>query len=147
MTKINLKKISLGMLAFMFISFVVQAMSHFVINVEHFSAVEFMRKEPILSLGIATMLIQGAVLSYIYSILTKNGSTIWNGIVYGNLMGIFLVSYIALVEPSKYTVPSVLEWIAVETISGFIQFSLFGLLLGYSILRVRVNLTFISMTG
>ena len=130
MTEINLKKISLGILAFMLVSFAVQAMSHFVINAEYFTEIEIIRKEPIMTLGIATMFIQGAVLSCLYSILSKNGSSVGKGIVYGILMGIFLVSYIALVEPSKYTVPSVSEWIAVESIAGFIQFTLFGLLLG-----------------
>jgi len=76
------------------------------------------------------LLIQGAVLSYVYSILSSNGSSIAKGLTYGLLMGVFLVSYVALVEPSKYAVPSVIQWISVEGIAGLLQFSLFGLLIG-----------------
>jgi hypothetical protein len=47
------------------------------------------------------------------------------------LMGILLISYIALVEPSKYQVPSVTSWMAVEGIIGLIRFAMFGILLGF----------------
>jgi len=48
------------------------------------------------------------------------------------LFGAFLVSYIALAEAAKYSVPNVGSWIAVETGVGFVQFSLAGLLLGWA---------------
>jgi len=130
MADISYKKLFLGILAFVVVSFAVQFMSHFVINERHFSEIGFMRQEPIMALGIVTMLIQGAVLSYVYSILSSNGSSIAKGLTYGLLMGVFLVSYVALVEPSKYAVPSVIQWISVEGIAGLLQFSLFGLLIG-----------------
>jgi len=40
------------------------------------------------------------------------------------------VSYIALAEAAKYTVPSVSRWIAVEALAGAVQFTVWGLLLG-----------------
>jgi len=128
--KTNFKTIILGMLAFVFVSFLVQALSHFVINKEHFAAIDFMRKEPIMAFGVTTMFIQGIILTYIYLLISKKGNSIAFGLKYGLLMGAFLVSYIALVEPSKYAAPSITSWILVEGISGLVQFSLFGLLLG-----------------
>jgi len=47
--------------------------------------------------------------------------------VHGHLA--FLVSYVALGEAGKYTVPSVGTWVVVEVIAGCGQFTLFGLLL------------------
>jgi len=44
--------------------------------------------------------------------------------------GLFLVSYIALVAPAKYTVPSVSSWMMVEGLAGLVQFAIFGVLLG-----------------
>ena len=38
--------------AFMIISFGVQGLSHFVINVDHFAGISFMRPEPILPIGV-----------------------------------------------------------------------------------------------
>jgi len=128
--KTNFKTIILGMLAFVFVSFLVQALSHFVINKEHFAAIDFMRKEPIMAFGVTTMFIQGIILTYIYLLISKKGNSIAFALKYGLLMGAFLVSYIALVEPSKYAAPSITSWILVEGISGLVQFSLFGLLLG-----------------
>ena len=55
--------------------------------------------------------------------------------------GVFLVSYLALVEPAKYAVPSVGAWLAVEAGAGFVQFTLFGLLLAAIRTRVRPTST------
>ena len=126
-----MKRIILGTLAFVFTSLMVQATSHFAVNADHYASVPFMRQNPILALGILTMIFQGAVLSYLYGFYAAGQSTLKKGLLYGILMGIFLVSYIALVEPSKYQTPSFISWMAVEGIAGFIQFALFGILLGF----------------
>ncbi len=128
---INRTKIILGVIAFIAVSFFVQAMSHFVINVEHFAQVTFMRAEPIMALGLLTMLIQAIVLSYGYAVFNHGDRPIFNALRYSMAMGVFFVSYLTLVEPSKYQVPSVLQWALVEGTAGLIQFLLFGLLLGF----------------
>jgi hypothetical protein len=46
------------------------------------------------------------------------------------LFGLFLVSYIALAEAAKYSVPNISEWIGVEFLVGFVQFTLAGTFLG-----------------
>jgi len=125
-----MKKIIIGTLIFILVSFIVQALSHFVINVAHFASISFMRSEPIMTLGIFTMIIQGVVLSYFYRFYKHIDSDWKTGLKYGLLIGAFFVSYIALVEPSKYQVPNITNWILVESIAGLIQFSLFGILLG-----------------
>ena len=125
-----IKKSTLGVFAYISASFLVQAISHFVVNADHFAGIGFMRQEPIMALGIGTMVIQGIVLTYLYTLLSKNGSSVRHGFIFGLLFGIFLVSYIALVEPSKYMVPSISSWVAVEGSAGLVQFGLFGILLG-----------------
>ena len=77
------------------------------------------------------MVIQGAVMSCLMARLAPKTSTISDGLLVSLAFGLFLVSYIAVVEPSKYMVPSISSWIAVEGIAGLIQFSLFGVLLGF----------------
>ncbi len=126
-----MKKHVLTILAFVVVSFAAQGLSHFVINVDHFAAIPFMRQEPILLLGIAVMLIQGLLLSVLYARAYGHDNSVRHGIEFGLIMGLFLVSYIALVEPSKYTAPSISSWIAVEGSVGFVQFGVFGLLLGF----------------
>ena len=78
------------------------------------------------------MIVQGAILAYIFPLFYRSGSPILQGLKYGLLMGLFLGTYIALVEPAKYMAPSVGEWIAVEGLASLVQFSLYGVLLGLS---------------
>ena len=59
--QISAKHIMLGTLGFIVISFFVQAMSHFVINVEHYNSISFARKEPILALGFIFEYVKTAV--------------------------------------------------------------------------------------
>ena len=117
--------------AYLVATFATQALSHFVLNVEHYAAVTFMRAEPIFALGIATMVIQGAIVSYLYSRMSAPRRSIGHAVGFSWLVGSVLVSYIALAEPSKYAVPNVASWVAVELLAGLLQFTAFGVLLGF----------------
>jgi len=125
-----MKKIALGTLSFVIVTFLVQASSHFVINQDHYAAIHFMRPEPIMWLGIGTMLIQGLVLSHLFQSYQTGQDFLKRGWSFGILTGLVLISYIALVEPSKYLAPSINSWILVEGLAGLVQFSLFGIILG-----------------
>jgi len=132
-----MKRILIGTLAYVLVSFASQATSHFAINAEHYASIPFMRTEPIMILGILTMIIQGGVLSYLYGFFSRENTGIGNGLLFGLLIALFFVSYPALVEPSKYIVPSVGAWMAVEGLVGLVQFSLFGTALGWIFSRVQ----------
>jgi len=56
-------------------------------------------------------------------------------VVFAWLVGSILVSYEALAEAAKYSVPSVASWIAVEPAAGCVQFTLYGALLAACIAR------------
>ena len=119
----------LSVLAFVVVSFAVQALSHFVINAQHFASVGFLRAEPIIALGLLVMVVQGAIMSLALAAWRAIPRPI-DGVAVSGAFGAFLVAYIALVEPSKYVVPSVAGWFAVELAAGAVQFAVFGLLLG-----------------
>ena len=125
-----MKKIIVGTLLFIVVSFASQAISHFGINAEHYASVPFMRKEPIFALGFLTMIMQGIVLSYFFILYAKNEYSVKKGLIYGLTMSVLFVSYPALVEPAKYQVPSIASWILIEGLVGLIQFSFFGVLMG-----------------
>ncbi len=124
-----MKKIIIGTLLFIVISFASQAISHFVINVEHYATVPFMRAKPIFALGFLTMILQGIVLSYLFILFSKNEFTFKKGLLFGLIMSALFVSYPALVEPAKYQVPNILNWIIIEGFVGLIQFCVYGILL------------------
>jgi len=132
-----MKKIIIGTLLFIFVSFALQSISHFVINAEHYASVPFMRNEPIFALGFLTMIMQGIVLSYLFIIYSKNEFTIKNGLLYGLIISALFVSYPALVEPAKYQVPNIVSWILVEGIVGLIQFGIFGILLAVTFRKLK----------
>ena len=128
--KANGRFYALAVIAYVFATFSVQATSHFAINVDHYAAIDFMRKDEIMELGILTMILEGAILAYFFPQFYRSGPPILQGLKFSLLMGLFLGGYIVLVEPAKYMVPSVSEWIVVEGLASLAQFSLFGVLLG-----------------
>lgn len=121
----------LSILAFMIVSFTAQGFSHFLINKAHFDAIEFMRPDPIIPLGLFVMVVQGALMSVALQAWKGEAARISDGVWIALFFGGFLVTYIALVEPSKYIVPSLIGWVRVEAIVGTAQFLAFGVLLGW----------------
>ncbi len=120
----------LSIFAFMAISFAVQGLSHFVINKDHFAGIDFMRSDPIIPLGLFVMVIQGLIMTIALKRFAPTGATIRDGLVVSLAFGLFLIAYIAIVEPSKYAVPSISAWFLIEGPVGLIQFSVFGIILG-----------------
>lgn len=75
------------------------------------------------------MIIQGAVVSFVFANSRFGGRSLFDAIKFAWLFGAFLVSYIALAEAAKYSVPSLSSWIAVEIAVSFVQFTLVGVAL------------------
>lgn len=119
----------LSILGYIAATFATQATSHFAIFSKHYTAVAHIKSEPVFVLGFLSMIIQGAVVSYVYASSRFAGRSLFDAIKLAWLFGAFLISYIALAEAAKYSVPSVPSWIAVEIAVGFVQFTLVGLVL------------------
>ena len=122
----------LSVLGYIIATFITQATSHFVIFRQHYAAITHLKAEPIFALGFATMIIQGSVLSYAFANSRFAGRSSMDAVRFTWLFGAFLVSYIALGEGAKSSVPSVPAWIAVEAGVGFVQFTLAGIFLGFA---------------
>jgi len=122
--------IVLTVLAYMIVTFGVQGASHFAINAEHYAAISIMRSEPIIPMGLASMIIQGLLFAYLFPIFNRGPNPIRNGVLFSWALGGFLASYIVLGEAGKYVVPSLGSWIIVELSVAAVQYTLFGLLLG-----------------
>jgi hypothetical protein len=121
---------ALAILAYVAATFAVQATSHFLLGAEHYASVPFMRKDPIIALGLLSMLIQGAVFSALSLRAVRRERAYRDAMVFAWLVGAVIVSYIALGEAGKYAVPAIDRWIGQEVVAGFLQFSLYGALLG-----------------
>src|SRR5688572_11076389 len=123
-------RIALTVVAYVLTTFAVQGTSHFAINADHFAAIPIMRAEPMIPLGLTSMVIQGLIFAWLYPIYDSSASTLRKSIGFSWLIGGFLASYIVLGEVGKYAIPSVSSWIAVEALAAFAQFTLFGVWLG-----------------
>lgn len=120
----------LSVIGFMAVSFAAQALSHFVVNQDHFSSINYFRPNPIISMGLSAMIIQGLVISVSLRLWRGDRASLQDGLGTALLFGVFLASYISLVEPAKYLVPNIGAWMRVETMVSAIQFLLFGIVLG-----------------
>lgn len=123
--------IALTVLAYIFATFAVQAVSHFVIASAHYKSITIMRPEPVVALGFLATIVQGLIFAVLFPLFNRSGSTTRNALFLSWAVGMFLLSYIALAEPAKYQIASIATWSGVETASAAIQFTLFGLLLGF----------------
>ena len=132
-----MQKHVLAVLAYVVATFATQAVSHFGVNAAHYAAVTYLRAQPIFALGVLAMLIQGSISTYAYAQVPQAGRSIGHAVLFAWLVGGILVSYEALAEAAKYSVPSVSSWIVVEVAAGFVQFTLYGALLGW-VHRARV---------
>jgi hypothetical protein len=123
-------QVALTVVAYVLTTFAVQGASHFAINADHFASIPIMRAEPLVPLGISSMVIQGLIFGWLYPAYATGGSTLRKSILFSWLIGGFLASYIILGEAGKYAIPSLSSWIAVETSAAIAQFTIFGVWLG-----------------
>lgn len=86
--------------------------------------------DPVISLGFLAMLIQGALLAYLYPLVARGSSPAFDGVMFGLLMGLFTASSAVVAEAAKQRVTSLTTWLIVESIYYAIQFSLAGLAIG-----------------
>jgi hypothetical protein len=123
-------QVALTVVAYVVTTFAVQGTSHFAINADHFAEIPIMRAEPLVPLGVTSMVIQGLIFAWMYPVYAGGASTLRRSIVFSWLIGGFLASYIVLGEAGKYAIPSLSSWIIVEATAAFAQFTIFGLWLG-----------------
>jgi hypothetical protein len=126
-----MKRHILSVLGYIFATFLVQGLSHFVVFSGHYASISILRAEPNFALGFSSMVIQGAILSFVFVGSRFDTGKLRDAIVLAWLFGVFLVSYIALAEPGKYNAPSVVSWMAVEASAGFVQYTLIGAIYGW----------------
>lgn len=120
----------LTVIAYVIATFGVQGTSHFAVNADHYASIPIMRAEPVVAMGLTSMLIQGSLFAVLFPVYQRRAGSIWSGVKFSWMLGGFLASYIVLGEAGKYAIPSILSWVAVEGVVAFVQYTLFGVMLG-----------------
>lgn len=88
------------------------------------------RQEPVIPLGMLSMLIQGLILAYLYPFFYKAGHPVTQGIKYGLLMGLYMYSVTTLANAAKIMVTSMPVWLGIQALFHTVQFVLAGALIG-----------------
>src|SRR5258706_13131548 len=94
-----MRKHALAVLAYGVATFLTQGLSHFVVNKSHYAGVAYLRPDPILPLGVAAMLIQGTILSYLYVRLGDQQNSFLHAVSFGWWIEAILVIHLAPAEP------------------------------------------------
>jgi hypothetical protein len=93
--------------------------------------------DPVIPLGLTAMLIQGAVLAYLYPRLSRHRHPIADGLRFGVLMGVLMLSSAVIAEAAKQRVASLPTWLIVESGYYLLQFGVSGLCIGLAYGRVH----------
>lgn len=125
------KKYWLAVLAYVFCTFLIAAPWHLVIFKPVYDELAiFTRSEPIIPLGLLSMVMQGLVLSYLYPKFATAGHPVKSGLTFGVLMGILLASSAVFAEAGKQNVTSLSTWLALESVYYLFQFAVVGAIMG-----------------
>jgi hypothetical protein len=133
-----MKKYISATLVYVIISMILGMAWHFVFFKELYDSLGiYNRTEPIIPLGLTSMLVQGLIMAHLYPRWYRNGQPIVEGIKFGLFMGAFLFSVSTLANGAKIQVNSMSTWLAIQTEFHLVQFTLFGAGIGWVYGRVR----------
>lgn len=88
------------------------------------------RAEPIIPLGLLSMVIQALVMAYLFPFFLGDGRPVRRGVSFGALMGVFLFSVSTLANAAKITVSDMGTWLLVQAVFHAVQFIVAGALMG-----------------
>ncbi len=127
----DMKKYWLAVLAYVVCTFLIAAPWHLVLFKPVYDELAiFTRKEPLISLGLISMLTQGLVLSYLYPLFAQGRHSVKTGAVFGLLMGVLLASSAVFAEAGKQNVTSLSTWLMLESVYFLFQFAVVGAVMG-----------------
>ena len=90
------------------------------------------REHPIMPLGIAAIIIQGIVISYLYPfVLKQKENTIFQAIKFNLIIGLMTYTAMGFATAAKIQIEPVSSFLIYHTVFQFIQFSLTGIALGF----------------
>ena len=124
-------QILFGTLAYIIVTFPLAVLWHMKIFRTKYMAWEYFGEDVKPILGLSSMVVQGVVLSYGYSVLNVDHASLIAGVSYSLVMGLFLWSAHVLATMGKSSKVRHFEFFAMETVYLAIQFVIYGALITY----------------
>lgn len=126
----NARRYGLMVIAYIVLTFVIAASWHLVLFKDVYAELAiFTRKEPLIPLGVTSIIMQALVLAYLYSRFFAGGSPLKEGLKFGLLIGVLMASIAVFAEAGKQQVSSLTTWLAFESMYYLLQFGLTGVVL------------------
>ncbi len=88
------------------------------------------REEPIMILGMSSIVIQGLVIAYLYPMYYKTGNPIYQGIKFSLLMGLMVYTVMVFANAAKFLIEPVSTFLIYGTAFSLLQFTVTGSALG-----------------
>ena len=124
-------EILFGTLAYIIVTFPLAVLWHMKMFREKYMRWQYFGDDVKPMLGLVSMIVQGVVLSYGYSVLNVNHSALPTGVCYSLIMGLFLWSVHVLATMGKRSKVRHIEFFVMETVYLTIQFGIYGVVLSY----------------
>ena len=118
----------LGVAAYLVPSFPIAFVWHLVLFEQKYHALAIYRDDPIIPFGLASMIIQGVIFSWVFPrVLPGGGSSVLkDGLLYGLGAGLLSWSFTTLAVAAKHPMASIADFVALETAFTILQFAVVG---------------------
>ena len=127
----------LGFAAYLLPTFPIAFVWHLVLFEQKYNALKIYRDEPVIAFGLASMIIQGAIFSWLYPRVFPqgSGSFLKDGLLYGLGAGLLSWSFTTLAVAAKNVMASVLDYVLLESAFTILQFVVVGPLIALAYRR------------
>ena len=134
----NIKKIILATISYVVLTMAVAFPWHMIwFHDLYLEMGAYTRLEPIIPLGMLSMLVQGVVIAYLYPFYYRDGNPIIQGIKFSLIMGSVVYSVLGFAMAAKIDINPISTFLLYSLMFQFIQYVLTGAALGFIYGRVR----------
>jgi len=122
----------LGLLAYVLPTFPLGYAWHLVTFADRYHALEIYRGDVIIPFGLAAILLQGAIFSWLYARVFAPRAVSWlgSGLAFGALAGVLSWTFTTLAVGAKHVMSSVSDYVVLESAFTVVQFLIAGPLIG-----------------
>ena len=118
----------LGMAAYLVPSFPIAFVWHLVLFERRYRELGIYTADPIIPLGLASMIIQAAILSWVFprAFLRRSDTIFKSGLLFGLIAGVLSWSFTTLAVAAKHPMSSNTDYVILECCFTFLQFLIVG---------------------
>jgi hypothetical protein len=118
----------LGMAAYLVPTFPIAFVWHLVLFESNYHALQIYRGDPIIPFGLASMMIQAIVFSWVFPRVFPDSrrSVLGNGLLFGLGAGLLSWSFTTLAVAAKHPMSSISDYVLLETAFTLLQFLIVG---------------------